>query len=202
MGSRFAISTLPAQEIVRALEQHDALSLPILSDVFRSDLLVEAETAPFRPARPAIGEGDRVVYQRMEVCDRFPGGSAFFDLRNSFQALWDESFAGISEYPFESPVEFNDLMLQRYAPGEVGITPHRDRSGYRNVICLFVLAGRGRFGVCADRGGTHTREIRNEPGDVILTRAPGFLRSDARPFHFVNDITEPRYVFGLRHERR
>ena len=202
MGSMFAISTLPADEIVRDLEQHDALSLPLLSDAFRRDLLTEAGTAAFRPARAAIGEGAQVVYQRMEVCDRFPEDSAFLALQSSFQTLWDQSFGGLTEYPFESTVEFNDLMLQRYTPGEVGITPHRDRSGYRNVICLFVLAGRGRFGVCADRGGNNAREIRNEPGDVILTRAPGFLGSGARPFHFVSDIVEPRYVFGLRHERR
>lgn len=202
MGSKFAISTLPAEEIVRGLKQHDALSFPLLSDSFRRELLAEAETAKFRSARESIGEGDRIVYQRMEVCDHFPQASGFRKLRDEFQSLWDASFAKGPDYPFESPVQFNDLMLQRYAPGEVGITPHRDRSGYRNVICLFVLAGRGCFGVCADRSGKNTREIPNAAGDIILTRAPGFLGSGARPFHFVRDIVEPRYVFGLRHERR
>lgn len=202
MGSKFAISTLPVKEIVRGLQQNDALSLPLLSDSFRRGLLVEAETAAFRSARESIGEGDRIVHQRMEVCDQFPQESGFKTLRDEFQSLWDTSFATGQDYPFESPVQFNDLMLQRYAPGEVGITPHRDRSAYRNVICLFVLAGRGSFGVCPDRSGKKARVIPNAPGDVILTRAPGFLGSGARPFHFVRDIVEPRYVFGLRHERR
>lgn len=202
MASRFAILTLPADEIVRVLERQHALSLPLLTDAFRDELLAEAKGASFRSARESIGEGDRIVYQRMEVCDQFPEGSGFFKLRDEFQALWDASFQPGTDYPFESPVRFNDLMLQRYAPGEVGITPHRDRSAYRNIICLFVLAGRGRFGVCADRSGDNAREIPNAPGDLILTRAPGFLGSSARPFHFVREIVEPRYVFGLRHERR
>lgn len=202
MGSRFAISILPADEIVRGLEREDALSLPLLTDTFRQALLAEARGAAFRPARESIGEGDDIVYQRMEVCDQFPQDSSFFALRDEFQALWDASFRQGKNYPFESPVLFNDLMLQRYAPGEVGITPHRDRSAYRNVICLLVLAGRGRFGLCADRGGGNAREISNAPGDLILTRAPGFLGSSARPFHFVRDIVESRYVFGLRQERR
>ncbi len=202
MASKFALSTLPMDEIVYGLERYDALSLPLLNEGLLRELLAEAESAAFRPARESIGEGDRIVYQRMEVCDRFPDASAFISLRDDFQALWDASLSVGSDYPFESPVRFNDLMLQRYAPGEVGITPHRDRSGYRNIICLFVLAGRGRFAVCADRNGKNAREIANAPGDVILIRAPGFLASSARPFHFVRDIVESRYVVGLRHERR
>jgi hypothetical protein len=202
MASKFAISTLPVDEIIRGLAKQGALSLPLLNDAFRHQLLAEAHSAAFRPARESIGEGDRIVYQRMEVCDRFPAGSGFITLRNEFQSLWDASFTKGPDYPFESAVEFNDLMLQRYAPGEIGITPHRDRRSYRNVICLFVLAGLGRFGVCADRSGQSAREISNAPGEVILTRAPGFLGSGTRPFHFVRDISEPRYVFGLRHERR
>ena len=201
MTSKFAVSTLPVDEIIRALVQQGALSLPMLSDAFRGELLAEARSAVFRPARTSIGDGDRVVFQRMEVCDGFSPGGSFIALRDEFQSLWDASFVEGPDYPFESPVRFNDLMLQRYEPGDLGITPHRDRRDYRNVICLFVLAGRGRFGVCADRSGNCAREIHNAPGELILIRAPGFLGSGARPFHFVGNITEARYVFGLRHER-
>lgn len=202
MLPKFVIATLPVDKIVRDLEQHDALSLPLLDENFRRQLLAEAQGYAFRNARESVGQGDRIVYQRMEVCDRFPQGSGFVALRDAFQALWDMSFQMDNDYPFESPVRFNDLMLQRYSSGEIGITPHRDRTSYRNVICLFVLAGRGRFGVCADRSGNASRELSNAPGELILTRAPGFLQSSARPFHFVRDIVEPRYVFGLRHKRR
>jgi hypothetical protein len=198
----FALSTLPVEELIRDLDENGAVSLCALSDESRQELLAEAEQARFRAARESVGEGDRVVFQRMEVCDRFSAASLFFDLRDGFQSLWDASFASVHPYPFESPVRFNDLMLQRYTKGELGITPHRDSSGYRNIICLFVLDGQGRFFVSDDRKGKGAQEIPNVPGDLVITRAPGFLHSDARPFHFVSDITETRYVFGLRHERR
>ena len=198
----FEISRLPVEELVRVLDENGAVSLRALSNESCQELLAEAEKARFRAARESVGEGDRVVFQRMEVCDRFSEASRFFDLKDGFQSLWDVSFASVDPYPFESPVRFNDLMLQRYTEGELGITPHRDRSDYRNVICLFVLEGRGSFFLCNDRKGRGAREVPNDPGDVIITRAPGFLDSDARPFHFVRNITETRYVFGLRHERR
>ena len=198
----FEISRLPVEELVRVLDENGAVSLRALSNESCQELLAEAEQARFRAARESVGEGDRVVFQRMEVCDRFSEASRFFDLKDGFQSLWDVSFASVDPYPFESPVRFNDLMLQRYTEGELGITPHRDRSDYRNVICLFVLEGRGSFFLCNDRKGRGAREVPNDPGDVIITRAPGFLDSDARPFHFVRNITETRYVFGLRHERR
>jgi len=137
----------------------------------------------------------------MEVHDRFPPQSRFHELTAAFQRLWDGVLAAARSTPFEGPLVFNDLMLQRYAVGELGITPHRDRTAYRNLVCLFVLSGRGRFYVCDDRGATNAHEIPNAPGDVLLMRAPGFLGSNERPFHFVRDIREPRYVFGLRQER-
>lgn len=198
----FEISRLPVEELVRVLDENGAVSLRALNNESCRELLAEAEQARFRAARESVGEGDRVVFQRMEVCDRFSEASRFFDLKDGFQSLWDVSFASVDPYPFESPVRFNDLMLQRYTEGELGITPHRDRSDYRNVICLFVLEGRGSFFLCNDRKGRGAREVPHDPGDVIITRAPGFLDSDARPFHFVRNITETRYVFGLRHERR
>lgn len=196
----FTLSRLPADELLEALARDGAVSLPLIDDSHRSRLLDAARAADFRPARESIGEGERIVYQRMEVCDTFPGNSPFFTLRDRFQALWDASFSQRSPPPFESPVAFNDLMLQRYTEGELGITPHRDRTSYRNVICLFVIDGHGRFLVCDDRAGTNAVEIANAPGDLVLTRAPGCLGLTRRPFHCVRDITSTRYVFGLRHE--
>lgn len=196
----FSLSRLPVDEILDALAGNGAVSLSLIEESFRVRLLEEARRANFRPARASIGEGERIVYQRMEVCDSFPPDSAFLDLRESFQALWNQSFSARVPNPFESPVVFNDLMLQRYTEGRLGITPHRDRTAYRNVICLFVIEGHGRFLVCQDRAGNNAVEIRNEPGDLVLTRAPGCLGSGARPFHCVRDILSTRYVFGLRQD--
>lgn len=183
------------------LTRCSALAVPLLSDAFRLSLLQAARASRFRAARPRVGEGERQVRQRMEVCGEFPGESIFRILGRAFQHIWDAYLTRASSSPFEGRLVFNDLMLQRYSVGEVGITPHRDRTAYRNLVCLFVLAGEGRFYVCDDRKASAAREIPHVAGDVLLMRAPGFLGSAERPFHFVRDIRSPRYVFGLRQER-
>ena len=198
---RFVEPGAGAHEILDRLECEDAIAVPALTDAYRTWLLEEARAARFRDARPVVGRGERTVLQRMRVHNGFGPDSRFRDLTRRYQAVWDAWLAPMAPYPFESRLVFNDLMLQVYEPGETGITPHMDRTTYRNLICLFVLEGRGRFGVCADRGGRGARTVAHEPGDVVLTRAPGFRGSGCRPFHFVDRITERRYVFGLRHER-
>ena len=90
------------------------------------------------------------------------------------------------------------MMIQRYRRGSFGITPHRDGLRYVNLVSLFTLCGQARFGLCADRAGHGSREIDASPGTVILMRAPGFLGTHQRPFHYVADVCEERYSFGLR----
>ena len=199
---RFVEPGVDVVEMLDRLEREDAIAVPALTAEYRVWLLEEARAVRFREARPVVGRGDRLVRQRMGVHNAFEPDSRFLDLTTHYQAVWDGLIASMASSPFESKLVFNDLMLQVYEPGETGITPHMDRTGYRNLICLFVLEGRGRFGICRDRSGGGARIIGHEPGDVVLTRAPGFRGSDHRPFHFLDRITERRYVFGLRHERR
>ena len=200
-ASIFPAPHLNLAEIVTALAKSGALAVPLLSDEWRLLLLDAARASPFRAARPLVGKGERLVRQRMEVCEHFSADSVFRTLAREFQALWDDLLEHAPCNPFTGRLVFNDLMLQRYSVGEVGITPHRDRTDYRNLVCLFVLEGKGRFTVCDDRAGNGAREIPHVAGDVVLMRAPGFQGSDERPFHFVRDIQSPRTVFGLRQER-
>ena len=200
-AARFVEPGIGAHELLDRLEREDALAVPALTGGYRAWLLEEARAVRFREARPVVGRGERTVRQRMGVYDGFGPSSRFHDLTGAYQALWDAWLVPMNPCPFESRLVFNDRMLQVYEPGETGITPHMDRTAYRNLICLFVLEGRGRFGVCPDRSGRGARIVPHEPGDVVLTRAPGFRGSGRRPFHFVDRITERRYVFGLRHER-
>ncbi|TFH49121.1 MAG: hypothetical protein E4H01_04925 [Lysobacterales bacterium] len=195
------LARLNPAALMEELAQSGALAAPVLSDGCRRSLLDAARASRFRAARPLVGTGERVVCQRMEVCGDFPSGSIFRALTAEFQKLWDDFLAQVSCNPFEDRLVFNDFMLQRYSVGEVGITPHRDRTGYRNLVCLFILEGKGRFYVCDDRSGTGAREIPHAAGDVLLMRAPGFRGATERPYHFVRDIQSPRYVFGLRQER-
>ena len=199
--ARLARRALDGARTIAELDAVGALAVQVLDEPLRLELLECARAARYRPARPLVGEAGRRVHQRMEVCDHFPAESIFRGFAVAFGALCRARLAGIEGGPFEGRLHFNDLMLQRYSVGEIGITPHRDRTGYRNLVCLFVLAGAGRFYVCDDRDGCGAREVSHAPGDVILMRAPGYRGSSARPFHFVRDITTDRYVFGLRQER-
>ena len=199
---RFVESKVGVHEVLDRIECEGAIAVPALTAEYRAWLLEEAYVAPYREARPVVGQGERLVRQRMGVHDGFGARSRFHDLTGHYQAAWDGWLASMMPYPFESRLVFNDRMLQVYEPGETGITPHMDRTSYRNLICLFVLEGCGRFGLCEDRSERGARIIAHRPGDVVLTRAPGFRGSQYRPFHFVDRITERRYVFGLRHERR
>lgn len=192
---------LDCGRICSELDRVGALAVPLLDESLRLELLEAARAARYRPARPLVGKAGRLVRQRMEVCDQFPKSSIFRRFTVAFEALCRMQLGAIECGLFEGSLHFNDLMLQRYSVGEVGITPHRDRTGYRNLVCLFVLEGRGRFYVCDDRVGAGAREIAHAAGDVILMRAPGYRGSSERPYHLVRDITSPRYIFGLRQER-
>jgi len=188
-------------DVIEELARSGAMAMPVIEPEYRQLLLQAASASQFRAARPLVGKGERMVSQRMEVCEDFPADSIFRAFAREFQKFWDDFLAEVPSNTFEGRLVFNDLMLQRYGVGEVGITPHRDRTGYRNLVCLFVLEGKGRFYLCNDRAGNGAREIRHAPGDVLLMRAPGFRGSAERPFHYVRDIQSPRYVFGLRQER-
>ena len=104
-------------------------------------------------------------------------------------------------YPFATRLNFNALVLQKYDQGSLGITPHRDQLSYINLVCVFMIAGQGRFCICADRSGNNAQAIDATPGRVILMRALGLLGATTRPFHYVTDIQAPRYTFGLRQQR-
>ena len=130
-----------------------AASLPLLDEAFRLRLHAEAESYTYTPEEETVGSGDRLVRQQMGSFESFPPGSAYLDLRDAFQSWMDERLASLPQYPFASPLRFNSLSLQKYEQGSIGITPHRDGLRYINLICIFVIAGQGRFFVCADRSG-------------------------------------------------
>ena len=198
----FFTRELDLAEVCATLAERGATSVSLLEAKACTELLEEAERYTYRPASSVVGRGRARVYQRMGVFPGLPPRSQYRVLAASFQRLFDRALARLPVTPFASPPLFNDLMLQRYERGALGISPHRDHVNYRNIICLIVVAGSGRFCICADRAGSGAVEIRGEPGDLIFTRAPGFLGSDLRPFHFVSDIRDTRYVFSLRHELR
>ncbi len=190
---------LDIASILNKLSFLGASSTKILDEDSRVALLREAQAYNYEPEDEIVGSGDRVVRQQVSSFEDFPEDSDYILLKNSFQDLLKRRLAQLGTYPFEMALSFNSMVLQRYEEGSIGITPHKDGLSYINLVCVFVIGGQGSFYVCSDRSGNDSIEIDASPGNVILIRAPGFLGSeDERPFHYVTDIREPRYTFGLR----
>jgi hypothetical protein len=198
MQELFRLDDFDITKILEELSSIGATSVRILSEDFRISLLKEAESYAYTPEDEIVGSGDRIVRQQMGSFDDFSDGSKYTLLKNSFQALLDGCLADLEAYPFETRLGFNSMVLQKYEKGAIGITPHRDGLSYINLVCVFNIGGQGRFFICSDRSGKDARKVDASPGNVVLLRAPGFFRSRDRPFHFVTDIQETRYTFGLR----
>jgi hypothetical protein len=197
----FLLESLDIDIVLQDLSDSGATAFKILTEDVRRSLLREAKQYTYRPEAEIVGSGDRIVRQQVASFEDIPEYSQFILLKNSVQAWLDDWFdhSGIS--PFQTPLSFTSLVLQKYAKGSLGITPHRDHLRFINLICIFVIGGLGRFYVCSDRSGRDAKEIDASPGNVILLRAPGFLGSRGRPFHYVTDIQETRYTLALRQEQ-
>lgn len=188
-------------EILSRLLFVGAVSVKILNEAFRLELLQEAQSYTYRPEEEIVGSGERMVRQQMGSFETFSEDSRFILLKDAFQALLEESLVKLDSYPFASRLHFNSMVIQKYEQGSLGITPHRDNLAYINLVCVFNIGGRGSFFLCADRSGSSARGISAEPGSVILMRSPGFQGFKSRLFHYVSDIRETRYTFGLRQRR-
>lgn len=187
---------LPA--LIAELTERGVASFKILAEEFRLVLLEEARGYPYTPLSEVVGSGEKVVRQQMSRFNDFSAHSKYILLEDSFQAWLTNELDRWERDPFVYPLDLNSYELVKYEPGSLGITPHRDGFRYKNIICIFIIAGHGRFFVCSDRSGNDALEINASPGNVIVMRAPGFVGPGSRPFHFVKDIQTTRYVFGLR----
>ncbi|WP_153021608.1 hypothetical protein [Tolypothrix bouteillei] len=170
----------------------------MLDETTRLALFKEAQSYIYTQKTEVVGTGSRIVRQQYSSFDAFPSSSLYLKLKEAFQSLLVEQFSTVVPYPFTTPLEFHKMVLQKYEPGELGITPHRDRLSTINLVCIFNIAGAGEFSLCADRSGKNSMEIDSTPGHVIFLRAPGFFNSLERPFHSITNIQTTRYSFGLR----
>lgn len=181
--------------ILETIDKEGAISIPILNESYRQELLNEAEGYKYEKQPEVVGP--HKVREQISSNYKFHPGSLFVRLKEDFQTLLNQNKSD-SNYPFSPNLDFNELSLQLYEKGSIGITPHLDNFSSKNLICIFVITGHAKFALCDDREGSNPRFLDTTPGNVIIMRAPGFKNQDIRPFHFVNDITERRIVFGLR----
>lgn len=182
------------------LKSRSAVSVKLLPRPVLKQLIAAAGELSFRPARYEAGKPDARVYQEFDYCGAVPIGHPVHHLARWFEARLHRALALMAEPPMTADYTINDVVCQRYRPGEQGITPHRDHIAYAQLITLVVLGGRGRYFVCADRRGGNRQEIDSGPGRAILMPGPGYAGRSDRPFHMIGDITRLRYSVGLRHD--
>jgi hypothetical protein len=198
----FVPTKLDTEKILGELSSVGATSVRLLEEGFRLDLLKEAQGYDYEPEDEVVGIGDRVVRQQVSSFDGLPRDSGYVLLKDSFEDLLERALAQLEGYPFQTALSFNSMVLQKYQEGSIGITPHKDGLRYVSLVCVFVIGGKGRFYVCSDRSGRDAKEVDASPGNVILMRAPGlFGAEDNRPFHYLTEIEETRYTFGLRQKK-
>jgi hypothetical protein len=185
---------------IKRLANEDAVALRYLDEKARAGLLAEARALPYRTARPVVGEGARVVRQDFDICMAIPEDSLLHTLRRATSDVLEAALTLIEPRPLDHALCLNDIVVQRYAPGSAGISPHRDHLRYVGLVALLPLAGNGRFYVCASREGADAHEVPAVPGDLILMRAPGLHGRTDRPFHELRAVTAERYSIGLRHD--
>lgn len=203
MKDLFVQEYFDAHKALKELSVFGATSARILDEDFRVALLEEAEGYNYKPEDEIVGSRDKIVNQQVSSFDQFSDRSNYILLKDSWKELLEWRLTEFESHPFESALSFDSMVLQRYERGSMGISPHRDGLRYINLVCVFVIGGRGRFYVCSDRSGRDAREIDAAAGNVILMRAPGlFGPEDSRPFHYVADIKETRYSLGLRQTAR
>jgi hypothetical protein len=189
-------------DAIRRTGDADAASLPLLDGPACAGLAAEARSLTYRPARAVVGVGETAVHQDFDLATAFPEARGLKALARSLDRHIGLALASMSRNPLPDGFAVNDLIVQRYAAGSAGITPHRDHIRYTGLVAIVVLAGAGRFFISQDRAGRDGREIPAPPGHLLLMRAPGFNGRNDRPFHAVREITEERYILGLRQDSR
>lgn len=184
--------------VIGELDRSGGVSVPLLMDAFRQELLAEAETYDY-VRQPEVVGPHNVHEELSSVQTPFPYGSLLYKLKEGLEEMIVKNLISSRETElFRTPLRFNEISLQQYEAGSIGITPHMDGRSVVNLICIVILTGDSKFALCEDREGSRPRYLDTTPGNVIFMRAPGYRGSDHRPFHFVTDITSRRIVVGIR----
>lgn len=184
--------------IADRIEKEGAVAIPFM-DVHRAlDIRWACANLTFASQSETVGNGR--VRQQVEICP-----SAFLSPAHPVltvaRRVADElsrAFDSLPDRPFAAPFAPNDVVLQRYPPGSIGITPHHDGNSRVKIVCVLVLWGDGEFALCDDRAGTNPRSLFAPPGHLILLKAPGFRGAERGPFHLVSKIVRGRLILGIR----
>ncbi len=138
--------------------------------------------------------GKRAVFQQFAACEEedIPLTSPVRTIARALGQILGEVVAMKRTNLFSPPLQFNDHLLLKYRPGEVGLGVHRDYSKYKNLIVSLTLTGTADFNLHEHPDGPPVKSFACSPGIAVFMRAPGFLQEDIRPYHSVTAVSAER----------
>lgn len=171
--------TLDALRKVGAVFIERALDVAFLDQVVREVRDVPFERMPAEEGRAQQGG------ERFRIVDR--SAQAYPSLTRLGSDLAERVRQDGLTIPGCTSWRPNDVLVQRYGVGDLGITPHLDLKRYRCLVAVFTLEGAARFTICKNRDGDPEATWTAAAGSLILLRAPGFDgHENGRPLHSVS----------------
>jgi hypothetical protein len=167
-----------------AVRSHGAARVEhALTDAFLDELRAEADTIPLEPLPSHEGrtrqEGE--IHVIHGPADAYP---AIHRLRDDLVELVHAHGAEIPGCVDWHP---NEISIQRYHPGALGITPHLDLKSYHYLVAIVTAIGEAPFTICRNRDGDPLATWPATAGSLTLLRGPGFNGfADGRPLHAVS----------------
>ena len=187
--------------LVYRLTAEGGATMPFLAERLRADLALEADRCAYAEQPTVVGK--HKVREELSSCSEFPEDSRFIRIKEDITDFFNWKLSQARSNPFGSmPISFNEISLQKYRAGSIGISPHMDNLSCTNLILVITLKGKGDFFLCDDREKNGSRQLPLEPGMITVMRAPGFFGSIRRPFHYITNITEERIVFSMRNNTK
>jgi hypothetical protein len=157
-------------------------------------LMAELDGAPFEPVTPKIGqvrqEAESFELRVEQLKPRYP----------ALAGLCDELVGQVHRHGVPQWLP-NEVAVQRYHPGSLGITPHRDQRRFAQLVAVITIVGSAPFTLCRNRAGDPIRTWQASAGSLVLLRGPGLAgQKDGRPMHLVGGPTggTARMSIGIR----
>lgn len=179
-----------------------AFAPSVLAERFRTVLVAEVTELPFTDVEPVVGGRVRQEAGAYVVEDHELGGyPALGGLREHLVRVIHRYAARVPGLTQWSP---NEVCVQRYEPGAVGVSPHLDHKRYAGLVVIVTIAGTADFTLCRDREGGPIQTWKAGPGSLVLLRGPGLVGvQDGRPLHMVAGPREGHRVsVGIRMDTR
>ncbi|MGH3982406.1 MAG: hypothetical protein ACRDST_06895 [Pseudonocardiaceae bacterium] len=173
-------------------EQGAAFAAHAVREPVCEQLADELRGGPYQPVESVIGQV-RQETESFEVAIPEPGRYPVLS------SLCDELIRQVHGHGVPQWMP-NEISIQRYRPGSVGITPHRDQRRYAQLVAVITIAGSAPFTLCRNRDGDPIRTWQAQQGSLVLLRGPGLAGDpDGRPMHSVGGPTgTPRTSIGVR----